>query len=102
MGSRRSCPAPPTAAAVISEPMVAPMYTPWVQSNASKTKGIVLARRPPKMSALMGTPLGSLASLARAGLFVMGAAKRLLGCAAFSLLSGVHLFPFQSRHSLGA
>src|SRR5438046_2597094 len=62
---------------------------------------MVVGRRAPKMIALMGTPLGSFASGARAGLFVIGAVKRLFGCAAVSLESGVQRLPFQSRHSLG-
>ena len=37
-------------------------YTPWIQLNAWKTSGIVVARRPPKMIALIGTPAGSCAS----------------------------------------
>src|SRR5437879_12982032 len=97
-GSRRTCPWAPTAAAVISEPIVAPKYTPWIQLKASNSSGMVVARRPPKIMALIGTPLGSLASGAKAGLLVIGAAKRLLGCAARSLDSGVHVLPFQSRH----
>src|ERR1051325_8186114 len=62
---------------------------------------MVSPRRPPKMMALIGTPAGSLASGASAGLFAIGAVNRLLGWAAFSFDSGVHLLPFQSRHSLG-
>src|ERR1043165_9943860 len=62
---------------------------------------MVSARRPPKMMALMGTPFGLLASGSSMGLFVIGAAKRELGCAAFSFESGVHLLPRQSRHSFG-
>src|SRR6266852_2076472 len=54
------------------------------------------------MIALIGTPVGSSAFGSSTGLFFIGAANRLLGCAAFSLDSGVHLLPFQSRHSLGA
>ena len=42
-----------------------------------------------------------MASGASSGLLVIGAVNRLLGCAAFSFESGVHLLPFQSRHSLG-
>src|SRR5437667_1949 len=81
--------------------MLAPTYTPCVQSNAWNTSGIVLARRPPKMIALTGTPFGSSASGASAGLLRIGAVKRLFGCAAFSFESDVHLLPFQSRHSAG-
>src|SRR5436190_15994640 len=54
------------------------------------------------MIALIGTPLGSWASGASAGLFVIGAVKREFGCAAFSFDAGVHGSPFQSRHSAGA
>src|ERR1017187_8164712 len=62
---------------------------------------VVSLRRPPKIMALMGTPSGSLASGASSGLLAIGAVKRLLGWAAFSFESGVHLLPFQSRHSFG-
>src|SRR6266496_6317067 len=53
------------------------------------------------MIAEMGTPSGLSTSGARAGLLRIGAVKRLLGCAHFSLETGVHLSPRQSRHSLG-
>src|SRR5262245_48796524 len=53
------------------------------------------------MIALIGTPLGSCASRASIGLLTIGAAKRLLGCAAFSFDSGVQRLPRQSRHSVG-
>src|SRR5690242_18916606 len=62
---------------------------------------MVSARRPPKMMALIGTPLGSFTSGASIGLPAMGAAKRLLGCATFSFDCGVQRFPRQSRHSAG-
>ena len=45
-------------AAVVSLPMLAPRNTPWTQLNAWKTSGIVVARRPPKMRASIGTPSG--------------------------------------------
>jgi len=38
--------------------MVAPVYTPALQLKDWYTKGMVVARRPPKMKALMGTPSG--------------------------------------------
>src|ERR1700733_9759631 len=101
IGSRRTWPAVPTAAAVVSEPMVAPRYTPWIQLNDWKTRGMVVARRPPKMIALIGTPAGSWASGARAGLLVIGAVKREFGCAAFSGEAGVQGWPFQSRRPAG-
>src|SRR6478735_5496788 len=96
IGSRRTMPTCPVAAAVISEPIVAPRYTPWIQLNAWKTSGIVFARRPPKIIALIGTPFELFASEASAGLLLMGAVKRLFGWAAFSLESGAHGLPCQS------
>src|SRR5687768_4570090 len=48
------------------------------------TSGTVLARRPPKMMALIGTPFGSSHLGESAGLFLAGAVKREFGCAAFS------------------
>src|SRR6266851_3463324 len=82
IGSRRTMPTWPVAAAVVSEPIVAPRYTPCAQSNDSRTSGTVVARRPPKIIAEIGTPLGSSASGVYAGLLVIGQVKRLLGWAA--------------------
>src|SRR3954470_5802816 len=62
---------------------------------------MVSARRPPKIIALMGTPSGLLTSGASIGLLIMGAAKRLFGCATLSFESGVQRFPRQSRQSAG-
>src|ERR1700726_4544633 len=82
MGSRRTLPTVPAAAAVISEPMVAPAYTPALQLNAWYTRGMVAARRPPKMIALIGTPYGSSQAGSMVGHWEAGAVKRALGCAA--------------------
>src|SRR5277367_5346029 len=101
MGSRRTTPTLPTAAAVVSEPSVAPRKTPWVQLNACITNGTVVARRPPKTIALIGTPCGSSANLERAGLLVLGAVKRAFGCAAFSFDPFFHGRPCQSVSSSG-
>src|SRR5579864_1820271 len=105
MGSRRTWPTVPTAAAVISEPMVAPMYTPDVQLNAWYTNGMFVARRPPKMKALIGTPSGSSQAGSMVGHCAAGAVKRAFGCAALAPVSrpicGVHRLPCQSRHSAG-
>src|SRR5271170_7020801 len=62
---------------------------------------MAVARRPPKIMALIGTPFGSSASGAQAGLFFMGAAKRLLACAAGSLPPGIHGRPCQSVRFAG-
>src|SRR5512147_1648121 len=105
IGSRRTWPTVPTMAAVVSEPMVAPVYTPPLQLNAWYTRGMVVARRPPKIKALIGTPSG----LSQAGSIVghceAGAVKRELGCAALAPVSlaiwGVQRLPFQSMHSAG-
>src|SRR5437667_2745000 len=67
--------------------------------------GMVAARRPPKMMALIGTPSGSCQAASIVGHCAAGAVKRALGCAAFAPVSfaivGVHLLPCQSRHSAG-
>src|SRR5437899_4778850 len=67
--------------------------------------GIVLARRPPKMMALMGTPLGSSQAASMVGHCEAGAVKGALGCAALApvclAISGVQRLPCQSRHSAG-
>src|ERR1700730_14936874 len=66
---------------------------------------IVVARRPPKISALMGTPCGSSHAGSMVGHCDAGAVKRELGCAAFAPVSfpicGVHRLPRQSVHSAG-
>src|SRR5262249_29062270 len=57
------------------------------------------------MMALIGTPLGFSQSGSIVGHCAAGAVKRAFGCAAFApvsfAISGVHLLPFQSRHSAG-
>ena len=81
------------------------MYTPALQLNAWYTSGIVVARRPPKMIALIGTPFGSSHAGSMVGHCDAGAVKRELGCAALApvslAISGVHCLPCQSRHSAG-
>src|SRR5437870_6681162 len=66
---------------------------------------MVVARRPPKIIASMGTPFGFSQLGSIVGHCEAGAVKRALGCAAFApvsfAISGVHLFPCQSRHSAG-
>src|SRR6267154_1273392 len=57
------------------------------------------------MIALIGTPFGFSQSGSIVGHCEAGAVKRAFGCAAFApvsfAISGVHLFPCQSRHSAG-
>ncbi len=65
------------------------------------TSGTVVARRPPKMIALMGTPCGSSAKRDLTGLFDAGAVKRAFGCAAFSVDPFFHGRPCQSVSSSG-
>ena len=55
--------------------MVAPKYTPCAQLNDYMTSGTVVARRPPKMIALIGTPFGSSHFGESAGLFLAGEVK---------------------------
>src|SRR4051812_10850089 len=101
IGSRRTTPTLPVAAAVVSEPIVAPRNTPWLQLNAWTTSGIVSERRPPKMIAEMGTPSGSFTCLLSTGLFDAGDVKREFGCTAFSGLPFFHGRPCQSVSSSG-
>src|SRR5712692_2471565 len=89
-GSRRTLPTAPAAAAVVSDAMIEPRKTPWVQSRASVTRGTTDARRPPNRIAEIGTPLGSSHSGAITGHWAAGAVNRALGCAAGVPASGVH------------
>ena len=59
MGSRRTTPTAPVAAAVVSEATEAPTRTPCCQSRASYTSGATSRRRPPNTIAEIGTPIGS-------------------------------------------
>src|ERR1700712_1742153 len=94
-GSRRTTPTAPVAAAVVSEESVAPMNTPWFQSRASLTSGMVVLRRPPNRIAEIGTPRGSVYSGARIGHWVIGVQNRLFGWLEGSAESGVQSAPFQ-------
>src|SRR5215472_11516913 len=99
-GSRRTSPTLPVAAAVVSDPIVAALYTPSAQLVASTTSGTVSLRRAPKMKADIGTPSGLSHSGSSDGHCVDETVKRALGCAAlrpvFLPISGVHGFPCQS------
>src|SRR5205809_4636803 len=101
-GSRRSTPAWPSAAAVVSDPQAEPRKTPCSQLNASFTSGIVLGRRPPKSIAESGTPSGFCQSGSMTGHWEAGAVKREFGCAALRPQSGVHSLPSQSMALGGA
>src|SRR6266702_977706 len=89
IGSRRTTPTLPFAAAVVSLDRVAPMNTPCYQSRDSVTRGIVVALRPPKKIAEIGTPAGSLYSGAMIGHCAIGVQYREFGCAAGSSADGV-------------
>src|SRR5271169_159871 len=101
MGSRRSCPTLPAAAAVVSLLAVEPRKVPCCQSKASVTSGTMLARRPPNSMASIGTPLGSSHSGAITGHCRAGPVKRALGCAALRPLAGVQGRRNQSHSSAG-
>src|SRR5437867_6310651 len=100
-GSRRTTPTAPVAAAVVSEAIVAPRYTPCCQLSDSYTSGTTVARRAPKRIALIGTPLGLFHSSVYVGHCRMETVKRLFGCAAGSDPPGVQGRPRQSVHSAG-
>src|SRR5918994_2971645 len=95
IGSRRTTPTGPAAAAVVSDERVAPMNTPCVQSRASVTSGTVVARRPPNKIAEIGTPRGSSYSGAMIGHCVIGVQNREFGCDDGCSLSGVQSSCFQ-------
>src|ERR1700687_1539954 len=101
IGSRRTTPTAPVAAAVVSDATEAPTNTPWFQSKASSTSGATRARRPPKMNAEIGTPCGSLNFGERDGHCDAGAVKREFGCAAFSGEPFCHGRPRQSVRRSG-
>src|SRR5687768_7784699 len=63
--------------------------------------GTVVLRRPPKMNALIFTPLGSSQAGSIDGHWLAGAVKRAFGCAAGVPFSGVHGCPRQSVNSAG-
>src|SRR5215212_10189891 len=96
IGSKRSSPTTPAAAAVFSEPMIDPINTPCCQSKASVTSGTTVARRPPNRKASIGTPFGSSQSGAIEGHCAAGVVKRAFGCAALSPDSGVQSCASQS------
>ena len=100
MGSRRTTPTAPVAAAVVSEARVAPRKVPWAQSKDWYTRGTSFWRRAPNRMALTGTPLGFSRSAEMDGHSLAGTVKRLLGWAAGPSL--FHGRPRQSVTLLGA
>src|SRR5919109_901167 len=96
IGSKRSLPTSPAAAAVVSTDIVAPRKTPCSQLNASVTSGTAVARLPPKRKASIGTPAGSSHSGATHGHWDAGVVKRAFGWAAGVSESGVQSLPRQS------
>src|ERR671913_689490 len=96
VGSRRTTPTWPVAAAVVSDDSVAPRKMPCCQSRDSVTSGTVDFRRPPKRIAEIGTPFGSSHSGAMIGHCPAGVQKRELGWDDGSSESGVQSRPFQS------
>src|SRR5512135_50242 len=101
IGSRRTTPTFPVIAAVVSDPSVAPMYTPSSQLAASTTKGTVVDRLPPKMNAEIGTPPGSSHLASIEGHCEAATVKRAFGCAATRPQPGVHSLPCQSMSRAG-
>src|SRR5215469_8769600 len=105
IGSRRTLPTAPAAAAVVSDPIVAPRYTPLLQLNAWYTSGSVVDLRPPNTIASIGTPSGDSQFGSMLGHCFAGAVNLPFGCAAVRpvsfAISGVHFSPRQSSHSAG-
>src|SRR6476659_8028091 len=82
--------------------MIEPRNTPCCHDVASVTRGTLVARRPPKRIAEMGTPFGSSHSGAIDGHCAAGAVNRAFGCAAGVSDLGVQSLPFQSMRWSGA
>src|SRR5215467_10870194 len=101
MGSRRTTPTWPVMAAVVSVLMAAPRKTPCCQPKLSKTMGMTLVRREPKMKPEIGTPCGSSQFGAMDGHWLHGTVKREFGCAA-GAPPGDHALPCQSSVPAGA
>ena len=70
MGSLLITPTSPIAAAVVSEPTLAPTRTPWFQSFDSYTNGANSLLLPPKTMAEIGTPFEESARSEYFGLFL--------------------------------
>src|SRR5260370_3512687 len=100
-GSRRTSPTLPVAAAVVSDPIVAALYTPSSQLVASAIRGTVSLRRAPKMNAEIGTPAELSHSGSSEGQRSAATVKRELGCAALRPHPGVHACPCQSVRCAG-
>src|SRR3954454_12458731 len=81
--------------------MVAPRNVPCSQSNASRTSGTTVERRPPNRKASIGTPAGTAHSGAIDGVWAAGTGKPAFGCAAGVSDSVVQGLPFQSVAAAG-
>src|SRR6266536_3894881 len=101
MGSRRSWPTLPVAAAVVSLLAVAPKNVPCCQVKDSVTSGTTPALRPPNRIASIGTPFGSSHSGAMTGHWLAGVVNRELGCADLRGEAGVQGRRSQSINSAG-
>src|SRR5882762_10974647 len=82
IGSSLSLPTAPSAAAVVSTFIIAPMRTPCSQLNASQTSGTSSDLLPPKRMADTGTPCGSSDLGESMGYWPMGKVNLEFGCAA--------------------
>src|SRR6185436_10640591 len=101
IGSRRTTPTAPVAAAVVSEASVAPMNVPCCQLKDWNTSGMSARRRAPNRIALIGTPSGACHFDEIVGQRVAGTVNRLFGWAAASPLWGVQGRPRQSFAEAG-
>src|SRR4029077_13634178 len=100
IGSRRTIPTFPVAAAVVSLAIVAPTNTPCCQSNDSYTSGATRARLPPKINAEIGTPSVACHFGEILGDCCAGTVYRAFGCAAAPFEES-HFSPFQLINPAG-
>ena len=81
--------------------MIEPRNTPCSQSKLSVTSGTLVARRPPKRIAEIGTPFGSSHSGAIDGHCDGGGGEAGVGVGGGASDSGVQSLPFQSMRCAG-
>src|SRR5690606_13794547 len=103
-GSRRTTPCWPAAAAVVSEPIVAAMYTPSTQLRASVTSGTVSERRSPENEGIDGDARRIVPFGVNDRILVGGDGKARVGMCRLAPASGrpVAALPVEAVRRLGA
>ena len=101
MGSRLMTPSSLVAAAVVSDPILAPKNTLFCQLVPSTMRGFKCMRLEPKRIADIGTPCGFSNSGESVGHWYADTVNLELGCAHFVPEAGSQMLPCQSIQFLG-